>query len=146
MQQFADAFFEAVQVERLGEEIIGVHGGGAPGHITGKRAHENDGNLFGGRLAAQNLTDGQTIKIGQQNIEQDEIRFHLPRLAQRVDAIVRHDQVIAVSAEFVLQQLDEIVLVIHDQNTRHHADNLARLAPNTKTAGLNPGDELETKI
>jgi hypothetical protein len=63
-----------------------------------------------------------------------------------VDAIVRHDQVIAVSAEFVLQQLDEIMLVIHDQNTRHHADNLACLAPNTKTAGLNPGDERETKI
>ena len=145
MQQLADAFFEAVQVERLGEEILGVHGGGAFGHVAGERAHD-DRNLFRGRLAAQNLTDGQAVEIGQQNIEQDEIWFQLPRLAQRVDAIVRHDQVIAVSAEFVLQQLDEIMLVIHDQNTRHHADKLAHLAPNTKTTGLNPRDELVTKI
>jgi hypothetical protein len=46
--------------------------------------------------------------------------------------------------EFVLQQLDEIIFVIHNQNTRHHFDNIARLPPNTKTARLKPRDEIET--
>jgi hypothetical protein len=40
-----------------------------------------------------------------------------------------------VPRELVLQQLDEIILVIHDQDTRHHAGNLTRLAPNAKTGG-----------
>jgi hypothetical protein len=38
--------------------------------------------------------------------------------------------------EFVLQQLDEIVLVIHQQNPRRHAAKLARLAPSTTTVRL----------
>jgi hypothetical protein len=42
-------------------------------------------------------------------------------------------------------QLDEIQFVIHDQNARCHANNLACFAPDTKTARLNPGDKLETK-
>src|ERR1039457_6137983 len=146
MQQFADALFEAVQVERLGEKILGVHGGGAPGDVAGERAHENDGNLFGVWLAAENFTNGQAVEVGQQNIEQDEIRFLRARLAQRVDAVVGHNQVVAMPREFVLQQLDEVMLVIHDQNPRPHAHNLACLAPNAKTTGLNPCDERETTL
>ena len=34
MQQLADAFFKPVQVERLGEKIFRVHGGGAFGHFA----------------------------------------------------------------------------------------------------------------
>jgi len=62
-----------------------------------------------------------------------------------VDAIVGHDQIITVPRKFVLQQLDEIILVIHDQDPRHHADNLARPVPNAKTVGLQPRDEMETE-
>jgi hypothetical protein len=35
-----------------------------------------------------------------------------------------------------LQQLDEIVLVIHEQNPVRHTDKLARPAPTTTTARL----------
>ena len=70
--------------------------------------------------------------------------LELPRLAQRLDAVVGHDEVVALPRELVLQQLDEIVLVIHDQNTVRHAAKLAGSAPTTKTARLKRGDEMET--
>jgi hypothetical protein len=38
--------------------------------------------------------------------------------------------------EFLLQQLDEIILVIHDQNPVRHAAKLAGSAPSTTTAKL----------
>jgi hypothetical protein len=34
--------------------------------------------------------------------------------------------------ELVLQQFDEIILVIHDQDARQHADNLIQPVPNDK--------------
>ena len=116
MQQFGDAVFEPFQVERLGEKIVGMQRHGAFGHFAGKRAHKNHRRLFGGRLAAQNFADGQPIEVGQQNIEQDQIRFELPRLAQRLHAVVGHDEFATQPGEAVLHQLDEIELVIHNQN------------------------------
>jgi hypothetical protein len=71
LQQISDAALETLQIERLGEEIRGLHRHGALGHVAGKRAHEDDGDFFGGRLAAQDFADGQAVEIGQQNIEQD---------------------------------------------------------------------------
>jgi len=126
MQQLADASFEPGQIQRLGEEIVRVHGDGAPGHVAGKRAHEDDGDFLRGRLAFQDFADGQAVEIGQQDVEQDQVRLQLPRLAQGVDAVVGHDQVIAVTRELVLQQLDEVILVIHDEDTRHHAHRISQ--------------------
>jgi hypothetical protein len=44
-----------------------------------------------------------------------------------------------------LQQLDEIVLVIHEQNPVRHAAKLAGSAPTTMTTGLKRSDEMETE-
>ncbi len=63
-----------------------------------------------------------------------------------MDAVVGHDEIIAVPREFILQQLDEIVFVIHQQNPGRHDVNLARPVPFATTAGLKPRDELETLI
>ena len=71
LQQIGDALLEPLQIQRLGEEIIGLHRRGAPGHIARQRAHEDDWDFFGGRLEAQNFTNGQAIEVGQQNIKQD---------------------------------------------------------------------------
>ena len=120
MQQIGDAAFESFQVERLDEKILGVHRHGAFGHLAGKRAHENHRGLFGCRLAAQNFTNGQTVEVGQQDVEQDQIRLELPRLAQRLHPVAGHDEFATQPGEAILHQLDEIELVIHNQNTRHH--------------------------
>ena len=114
VQQIGDALFQPVQIKRLGEEILGLHRHRAFGDFARERAHENDRDFFRGGLAAQDFADRQAVEIGQQDVEQDQIRFHLPRLAQGVDAVVGHNQLIAVAGELVLQQLDEIVLVIHN--------------------------------
>ena len=135
VEQFVDALFQPGQIQRLGEEIHGVHRHRAPGHVAGERDHEDDRDLFGGGLAAENFADGNAVEVGQQDVQQDEAGFHRPRLAQGVDAVIGHDQVIAVPREFVLQQLDEIILVIHNQDTRAHADKIACPATNAKTAG-----------
>ena len=57
MQQFADAFFQAIQVEWLGEEILGLHGGGAFGYVASQGAHENNGDFLGAGADGENFTD-----------------------------------------------------------------------------------------
>jgi hypothetical protein len=52
MKQIRDATHEARQIQRFGEEILGVHGHGAPGDVAGERTHEDDRNFFCGRLTA----------------------------------------------------------------------------------------------
>ena len=136
MQQIRDAAHEAWQIERLGEKIVRLHRHRAPGDFTRERAHENHGDFFCGRLAAQDFADGQAVEVGQQDVEEDQIRLELPRLTQRLHAVVGHDEVVALPREFVLQQLDEIVLVIHQQNPVRHAAKLAGFAPTTTTARL----------
>jgi hypothetical protein len=126
MQQIRDAANETRQVKRLGEEIVRMHRDGSPGHVAGQCAHENDGNFFRRGLAFQDFAHGQAVEIGQQDVEQDQVRLHLPRLAQGVDAVIGDDQVVAVPRELVLQQLDEIILIIHDQDTRHHANTISQ--------------------
>jgi hypothetical protein len=136
MQQIRDAAHEARQIQRLREKIVRLHRYGALGDFARERAHEDHRDFFRGRLAAQNFADGQAVEVGQQDVEQDQVRFELPRLAQRLHAIVGHDEVVALPCEFVLQQLDEIVLVIHEQNPVRHAAKLAGSAPTTTTARL----------
>ena len=60
-------------------------------------------------------------------------------------AIVGHNEFAAQPGKSKLRQFNKIALVIHNQNTRRHGDNLAWIAPNAKAGGLNPGDELETE-
>ena len=126
LKQFGDAALEPVQIQWLGEKIIGLHRHGAPGHLARQRAHENDGDFFGGRLAAQDFANGQAVKVGQQNIEQDQAGFELSGLAQCLHAVVRHDELAAQPGEVILHQLDKIALVVNDQNLRHHAASLSQ--------------------
>jgi len=125
-QQVGNPALQTREIERFGEKVFGVHGHGAFGYFAGKRAHENDGDFFCGRLAAQDFADGQTVQIGQQNVEEDEIRSELPRLGERLYAVIGHDQFIAQPGESELHQLDKIPLVVHDQNARHHTGKLSR--------------------
>ena len=120
MEQISDTALQPRKVERLDEKILGVNCHGAFGHFAGKRAHENYRGLLGGRLASQNFTNGQTVEVGQQDVEQDQIRLELPRLAQRLHPVVGHDEFATQPGEAILQQLDEIEFIIHNQNTRHH--------------------------
>lgn len=120
VQQIRDALHEARQIQRLGEEILRLHRHRAPGDFARERAHEDDRDFFRGRLAFQNFADRQAVEVGQQDVEKDQIRLELPRLAQRLHAVVGNDQVVALRREFVLQQLDKIVLVIHQQNPVWH--------------------------
>ena len=113
-QQSPDAVDKSFQVKRFCEEIIRLHCRGALAYLAGKRAHENDGNFFGGRLALQDFTHGQAIQVGQQNIEQDQIRLELPRLAQGMDTVVGHEKLAMEIGQTELHQFDEIRLVIHD--------------------------------
>ena len=136
MQQIRNAAHEARQIQRLGEKIVRLHRHRALGDFARERAHENHGDFFRGRLAAQDFANGQTVEVGQQDVEEDQIGLELPRLAQRLHTVVGHDEVVALPREFVLQQLDEIVLVIHQQNPIRHAVKLAGFAPTTTTARL----------
>ena len=89
VQQLADAFFQTGEIQRLGEEIFRVHGGGALGHLARQRAHEDDGDFFGAGLTAQNFADGEAVEVRQQDVEQDQIWPTRARLAQGMDAVVR---------------------------------------------------------
>lgn len=145
MQQFADASCKPRQIEWLGEKIVGLHGHGAFGDFTRERAHENDRNLFCGRLAAQDFTNGQAVKIGQQNIKQDQIRLKLPCLTQRLHAVAGDEKFAAKIRKTEFHQLDEIRFVVHNQDTRHHAARSASSTPTAMTGGLKPRDEMETE-
>jgi len=91
MQQIGDAAFEPFQVERLDEKILGMDCHGAL--VTWlESALMKLREFFGGRLAAQNLANGQTVEVRQQDVEQDQIRFELPRLAQRLHPVAGHDE------------------------------------------------------
>src|SRR5215472_4394803 len=63
MKKFFDAFFQAVQVEGLGEEVLGLHGGGAFGDVAGEGAHENNRDFLGARLASQDFADRKTVQV-----------------------------------------------------------------------------------
>ena len=52
--------------------------------------------------------------------------LELPRLAQRLHAVAGHDEFAAQPGEAILHQLDEIALVVHNQNSRHHAASLSQ--------------------
>jgi hypothetical protein len=114
LQQFTNAAFEPRQVERLGEKVIGVQGRHSFSHVAGERAHENNGDFFGGRLPAQNFADGQPVKVGQQNVEQDQVRFELPGLAQRLHTVGGREKFTAQPGQPEFHQLDEVGFVIHD--------------------------------
>ena len=122
MEDFADALFEAREVQGLGEEIFGVHGGGAFGDVAGERAHEDDGDFAGRGLAAKDFANGQAVEVRQEDVQQDQIRLQLPGLAEGVNAVTGHNQFIPVTRELVLQELDKVMLVIHNQYARHHAE------------------------
>ena len=44
-QQAGNPVFQSREIERLGKKIHGMHRHGAPGHVAGKRAYENDGRF-----------------------------------------------------------------------------------------------------
>jgi hypothetical protein len=135
MQEFGDAFFEPVQVERLGEEILGVHRGRATRHVAGERAHEDDGDLFRVRLALEDFADRQAVQIRQQNVQEDQVRLELPGLAKRVDTVIRRDDFAMQAREAKFHQFNEVAFIIHDQYAGHHAENIV-FAAKTATAGL----------
>ena len=132
LQQPGDALPEPVQIQRFREKILRLHRHGSPRHLARQRAHKDDRNFFGGRLAAQDFADGQAIEVGQQDVEQDEAGLELPRLALRLHAVAGHDEFAAQPGETVLHQLDKIALVVNDQNSWHHAARLrqSRAKPN----------------
>ena len=103
----------AVEVERFGEKILGVHGGGPLGDVAGERAHEDDRDLFGGRLAMQDFADGKAVEIRQQDVQEDEVGLVLPRLAQGMDAVAGREKFTRQIAQAEFHQLDEIALVVH---------------------------------
>ena len=113
MQQSSDPALEPFQVQRLGEEILGLRRHGALGDFAGQRAHEDDGNLFGGWLAAKDFADREAVEVGQEDVEEDQIGLELPRLAQRLHAVAGHDEFAAQTGETILHELDKIALIVH---------------------------------
>jgi len=126
LQQIGDAELEPFQIQRLGEEIIGLHRHGALGDLAGQRAHEDNRDLFCGRLAAQDFADREAVEVGQKDVEEDQVGLELPRLAQRLHAIVGHDEFATQAGKAVLHQLDEIALVVNNQNSWHHVASLSQ--------------------
>ena len=68
MQQLFHSPFQPWQVEWFGEEILRLHGDRAFGDAGGQRAHENDGDFLGSRLAFQDFADRNPVQIRQKYI------------------------------------------------------------------------------
>ena len=119
-KQGADATFQSVQVEWLGEKILHLHGSCALGYLAGKGAHEDDGDFSRGWLAFKDFTDGQPIQVGQQDVQQNQIRFELPCLAQGLDTIICDQKIAFQIGQTELDEFNEIHLVIDNQNLSCH--------------------------
>ena len=70
-------------------------------------------------LAADKLAHPKAVQLGQHHVQQDQVERLLLKEAHRLNAVPRRCRLIARVAQVGLQQLLDVLLVLHNQNAFH---------------------------
>jgi hypothetical protein len=88
------------------------------------KAHNEYRYLARRRLRLEDLAYRKAVQIGQQQIQQDDIRQMQAGQVQRFNSVASHQRLAALQFEVVRDQCGKFRLIIDDQYLWFHAGNL----------------------
>lgn len=109
------------------------------------RDFSNDGgeqqywNAPGRGLLPQGFADGESVEVGQHQVEDDESGQVLRSEAQCVCPVERGQYVIAVVFKVVAEEFNHVGCIVHHENCRAHADTLPSKCSGKRSATLQVG-------
>ena len=83
--------------------------------LGGERAHDDDGDVTGRRIALQRATHFEPAHVGEQQVEQDEVGSLALRDAQPLVSARGRRDLVAGGREVVAQRLEDVGFVFDDQ-------------------------------
>lgn len=109
-----DASYNLLRIEGFDDIIVRTEAKSAePVYVFGQRGHHDDRRVFG---LSQTCKHGKTIKLGNANIEQNDIRRQQRVMLQRRFAIGGPHRAIALPHEIGIQDLRNFRLILHNKN------------------------------
>src|SRR5205807_9656956 len=106
------------QRSEVGEEAVGA-GGERPLALVGidvDAGHEQHRNVRGRRVAFQDLADAQPIDAAEQQVEDDGVRQFLTGLVQRLEPVLRGEDVEALALKARDERLQALRIVVGDED------------------------------
>ncbi|SPE31588.1 hypothetical protein SBA6_160018 [Candidatus Sulfopaludibacter sp. SbA6] len=115
-----DARHQLAHEERLHYVIVGadLEAHDAVG-LGGPRGQKDDGGGGEVRVLADAFADVEAVGIGQHDIEQDQVRAHLPAQLQRAFPGLQSGQGEALFLQVVFQEREEVGVVFDEENFFH---------------------------
>ena len=91
---------------------------GGPGFVEG--AEDENGDVAGGGLGAEDLADGKAVEIRQHHVEQDDIGQGGSGEVEGLEAVEGDEHFATLFGKVVADQLGKLGVVINGQDFRLH--------------------------
>ena len=111
---------ELAHAERLHDVVVGAELEADDAiDLLALRGEHDDLGVARRRVALQRLADLGARDVGQHEVEQDEVGPLLAREAEPFFALARDEDLVALLAEVVVEDLLDVGLILDDQDSRH---------------------------